>query len=85
MQIVLWGKKRKQTKVPVGWKFLKSGQRINDKDKYFNLLTHTWDNVVPTLIDSIVGQSDADIIIRNDMYSERNQIDRDRHAIRTIN
>lgn len=84
MQIVKWGKKQKQVKVPVGWRFLKNGQRVELRDKFFNVLAHIWDDVRPEDCGLIVGAAGAGIVIRRDIFSEANQVDKDVRAVRMV-
>lgn len=82
MQIVKYGKKQRQVKVPAGWKFLKNGTRVASKDKFFNVLKHTWDDVEEDDFGDVVGELFA-VVIRNDLYSE-DEVDKDPHAVRIV-
>lgn len=85
MQIVKWGKKQRQVKVPVGWAFIKDGKTVRDKDKCFNLLTHAWDNVDQEDFGDVVGGPDGICVaIREERRDFNNEIDKDTHAVRIV-
>lgn len=85
MQIVKWGKKQRQVKVPVGWAFIKDGKEIKEKDKFFNLATHAWDNVDDEMIGCDVGTDFIDgIFIREVRRDSNNACDTDSHAVKTV-
>lgn len=89
MQIVKWGTKQRQVKVPVGWAFVKSGERILDNDKFFNNVTHAWDNVSsvpPSELEGeemVVGEA-FDIVVREIRLSNEKRLDTDPHAVRMV-
>lgn len=85
MQIVKWGKKQRQVKVPVGWAFIKNGKEIRERDKYFNLATHAWDNVTEEDIGCDVGVDHVyGVFIREERRAESSELDRDPRAVRII-
>lgn len=84
MQIVKWGKKQRQVKVPVGWVFVKNGQRVQQKDKFFNLHTHAWDNVNNEDIGDLVGPDDICVVIREQRFAAKEHLDLDTHAVRIV-
>lgn len=85
MQIVKWGKKQRQVKVPVGWAFIKNGKEIKERDRYFNLATHAWDNVTEEDIGCDVGIDHVHgVFIREERRAEPSELDRDSHAVRII-
>lgn len=85
MQIVKWGKKQRQVKVPVGWAFIKDRQEIKERDKYFNLATHSWDNVDEEMIGCDVGIDFIDgVFIREERRANSGELDNDSHAVRIV-
>ena len=86
MQIVKWGKKQRQVKVPVGWAFIKNGKEIKERDKFFNLATHAWDNVDENDIGCNVGIDYVDgIFIREERRAwDDDELDTDPHAVRIV-
>lgn len=85
MQIVKWGKKQRQIKVPVGWAFIKDGQTIKAKDKFFNLYTHAWDNAEDDDIGSVVGGPDGVCVaIREEHRAQDSEINKDPRAIKIL-
>lgn len=85
MQIVKWGKRQRQVKVPVGWAFIKNGKEIKERDKYFNLATHAWDNVTEEDIGRDVGIDYIDgIFIREERRAFLRDLDTDPRAVRIV-
>lgn len=84
MQIVKWGKKQRQVKVPVGWVFVKDGQKVQAKDKFFNLHTHSWDNVHDDDIGDLVGPDDICVVIREQRFAPNGTIDTDTRSVRIV-
>lgn len=85
MQIVKWGKKQRQVKVPVGWAFVKDGKPVKDKDKFFNLHTHAWDNAEDDDIGITVGGPDGICVaIREEHRAHDSEIDKDPRAVRIV-
>lgn len=84
MQIVKWGKKQRQVKVPVGWAFVKDGKQVKENDKIFNLHTHAWDNADDDNIGDLVGPDKICVVIREERRDYNNEIDKDTHAVRIV-
>lgn len=85
MQIVKWGKKQRQVKVPVGWAFIKDRKEIKERDKYFNLATHSWDNVDEEMIGCDVGIDFIDgVFIREERRDTEHACDPDPRATRIV-
>ena len=85
MQIVKWGKKQRQVKVPVGWAFIKDNRSVMERDKFFNLLTHAWDNVEPDDIGDMVGPNGMFLVaIREERRAVKSDIDSDPRAVRIV-
>lgn len=85
MQIVKWGKKQRQVKVPVGWAFIRDGKEIKRGDMFFNLATHCWNNVQEEDIGCVVGVDFIDgVFIRSEVWCDLDEIDTDSHAVRTV-
>lgn len=84
MQIVKYGKKQRQVRVPVGWVFVKDGQKIQSGDKVFNLYTHGWDNATSDDEGDLVGPDDVCVVIREERRATPNTVDKDSHAVRIV-
>lgn len=84
MQIVKYGKKQRQVRVPVGWVFVKDGQQVVAKDKFFNLHTHSWDDIAAEDIGDLVGPEDICVVIREQRFAGKDTIDTDSHAVRIV-
>ena len=85
MQIVKWGKKQRQVKVPVGWAFIRDGKEIKERDKFFNLATHAWNDVQEEDVGRDVGIDYLDgVFIREERRASSNEIDTNPHAVRTV-
>lgn len=84
MQIVKYGKKQRQVKVPVGWVFVKDGHKVQAKDKFFNLHMHSWDNVHDDDIGDLVGPDDICVVIREQKFASKESVDTDSHAVRIV-
>ena len=82
MQIVKWGKKQRVVKVPVGWAFIKDHKIIKERDKVFNRLTHSWDDIDPDVVGFVLGEDVESIIIRDEHRAYSGEIETDSHAVR---
>lgn len=84
MQLVKWGKKGKEVKVPVGWNFLKEHNVIHEKDRVFNPKTHAFDEVSldPEQTEALRARPPMIVIRANRSYNDTSVLDKDPHAIR---
>ncbi len=85
MQIVKWGKKQREVKVPVGWAFVKDHKIVKDRDKMFNPDTHAWVDIAPDKIGLVTGEDlQGAIIIRDEHRAYSGEIDNDNRAVRIV-
>ena len=86
MQTVKWGKKQRVVRVPVGWSIIKNGKDVKEHDKFFNLATHSWDNVdLQEDVGLTVGVDFTDgVFIREDWRASSGDCEKDPRATRIV-